>query len=227
MFAGKRFRLDLEMQPTQPPILNGERGYSRKGPRPSQASYYYSVPQLKVSGSVARNGKTSKVTGRAWLDREWSSDVLPENAVGWNWTGLNFDDGSALMAFQVRKADGTAVYAGGTFRSAGGRQTVLAPQDVQFKARRIWTSPDTGASYPVEAEFRVRLDGVQKRYVFKAAIRRAGAERSVHARLLGRRGDHLGRPGLSGNDRLCRRHFAIVTGCHKIRCAPFFQQKTE
>ena len=165
--AGKRFRLDLEMQPTQPPILNGERGYSRKGPRPSQASYYYSVPQLKVSGSVARNGKTSKVTGRAWLDREWSSDVLPENAVGWNWTGLNFDDGSALMAFQVRKADGTAVYAGGTFRSAGGRQTVLAPQDVQFKARRIWISPDTGASYPVEAEFRVRLDGVQKRYVLR------------------------------------------------------------
>lgn len=165
--AGRDFELDLKMEPSQAPMLNGENGYSRKGPKASQASYYYSVPQLKVSGSVVNGGKKLAVTGRAWLDREWSSDVLPENAVGWDWTGINFDDGSALMAFQVRDADGEAVYAGGSFRSADGNKTVLSPDDVQFKPRRIWTSPKTGAKYPVEAEFAVRTNGKLKRYHLK------------------------------------------------------------
>ena len=165
--AGNDFKLDLQMEPTQAPMLNGDKGYSRKGPKSSQASYYYSVPQLQVSGSVVRGGKKITVTGRAWLDREWSSDVLPENAVGWDWTGINFDDGSALMAFQVRDADGKAVYAGGSFRAVDGMQTVLSPEDVRFTPKRIWTSPKTGAEYPVEAEFAVRMEGKFKRYHLK------------------------------------------------------------
>lgn len=165
--AGKDFELDLQMKPSQGPMLNGDNGYSRKGPKPSQASYYYSVPQLEVSGSVVSGGKKLSVTGRAWLDREWSSDVLPENAVGWDWTGLNFDDGSALMAFQVRGANGEAVYAGGSFRSSGGKTTILSPSDVEFNPKRIWTSPETGAQYPVEAEFVVRIGGKLQRYPLK------------------------------------------------------------
>ncbi|MEM1133655.1 MAG: lipocalin-like domain-containing protein [Pseudomonadota bacterium] len=161
------FTLDLSFQPTQPVMLNGEAGYSRKGRQPSQASYYYSMPQLAVRGAVVRDGQRSTVTGTAWLDREWSSDVLPENAVGWEWTGLNFDDGSALMAFQVRGRDGQPVYAGGTFRSADGTKTVLAPDDVRFSPKRIWTSPETGAAYPVEAEFAITVGGKQKRFVLK------------------------------------------------------------
>lgn len=165
--AGQDFELDLKMAPSQPPMLNGDQGYSRKGPKPSQASYYYSMPQLRVSGSVISGGKKIAVTGKAWLDREWSSDVLPENAVGWDWTGLNFDDGSALMAFQVRGVDGEAVYAGGSFRSAEGKTSILSPGDIQFKPKRIWTSPETGAEYPVEAEFIIRLDGKPVRYPIK------------------------------------------------------------
>lgn len=165
--SGDKFALDLIMTPTQPAMLNGEAGYSRKGPRPSQASYYYSMPQLSVSGSVVRNDKRIKVTGRAWLDREWSSDVLPENAVGWDWAGLNFDDGGALMAFQVRGRDGEAVYAGGTFRDADGKQTSLAADEVRFTPKRLWISPETGAAYPVEAEFEIRIDGAWRRYPLK------------------------------------------------------------
>jgi predicted secreted hydrolase len=162
-FAATAFGLDLAFQPVRPAMANGDRGYSRKGPRPEQASYYYSIPHLKVSGSVDRGGRRVPVTGQAWLDREWSSSLLPENAVGWDWAGINLDDGSALMAFQVRGGDGGALYAGGTFRRADGRQTALAPEDVRFVPRRSWRSPATGASYPVEADFLVRLpDGVRR-----------------------------------------------------------------
>lgn len=157
------FTLDLAFAPEQPPMINGAGGYSRKGPRPEQASYYYSVPQLAVTGSVVRGGKRVRVTGRAWLDREWSSTLLDARAVGWDWAGINFDDGAALMAFQVRGADGAPVYAGGTFRRPNGSQVVLAPADVRFVPARRWRSPASGAAYPVEAAFLIRLpEGVRR-----------------------------------------------------------------
>jgi predicted secreted hydrolase len=64
------------------------------------------MPQLAVAGSVVRNEKREAMTGRAWLDREWSSSYLSPGAVGWDWIGINFDDGAALMAFQIRGRDG-------------------------------------------------------------------------------------------------------------------------
>jgi predicted secreted hydrolase len=157
------FMFDLAFTPTQPVMLNGDRGYSRKGPRPEQASYYYSMPQLAVAGSVVRDGKRAAMKGRAWLDREWSSSYLPPDAVGWDWTGVNFDDGGALMAFQVRGRDGQAIHAGGSLRRADGTQLALAPADVRFVPRRRWRSPQTGAAYPVEADFEIRLpEGVRR-----------------------------------------------------------------
>ena len=82
---------------------------------------------------------------------------IPPNAVGWDWTGINFDDGAALMAFQVRGRDGQALHAGGTLHRADGTQLVLTPEEVRFVPQRHWRSPQTGAVYPVEAECEIRL----------------------------------------------------------------------
>lgn len=144
------FDLDLAFRPTQPVLPQGDGGYSRKGPRPDQASHYFSLPHLAVSGTVRRKGKAARVKGTAWLDHEWSSEILAPGAVGWDWTGLNLEDGSALVAFQVRDAKGTAIWAGGGLRAADGAVTRFAPSDVRFEARRRWRSPRTGAVYPVE-----------------------------------------------------------------------------
>ena len=141
------FKLELAM--TQPPMINGRGGYSRKGPRPESASYYYSVPQLRVSGSVERDGRTEAVTGSAWLDHEWSTALLDERAVGWDWIGVNLDDGGALMAFRLRDAEGGALWAGGSIRAADGGLVVLEPGQVEFVPLRRWRSPRTGIEYPV------------------------------------------------------------------------------
>lgn len=157
------FALDLVFRPTQPPIAQGRNGYSRKGPRPEQASYYYSIPHLSVSGIVARGGRRERVTGEAWLDREWSSDFLGGQAEGWDWTGLNLDDGSALTAFRVRRKGGGTVWAGGSLRRADGRVTQFGPRDVRFRPLKLWRSPATGAAYPVVQELSVRLpEGVRR-----------------------------------------------------------------
>lgn len=165
--GGEAFTLDLAFAPTQPVLLQGQDGYSRKGPSPAQASHYYSLPHLKTSGTVVRAGKRVTVTGEAWLDREWSSTVLDPRAVGWDWTGLNLDDGSALMAFQVRDAQGRGIWAGGGLRAPDGSMTRFAPGDVAFGAGRRWRSPRTGAVYPVERDLSLRLPGGVRRFPLK------------------------------------------------------------
>jgi predicted secreted hydrolase len=148
---GAELAFDLQLSPTQPVLLQGEAGFSRKGPKPEHASYYYSQPQLKVAGSVTRGGKAVAVNGSAWLDHEWSSQVLDTNAAGWDWTGVNLDDGGALMAFQIRAKDGGKLWAHAAVRDAAGRLTQYGPDQVSFTPQARWTSPRTGASYPVAA----------------------------------------------------------------------------
>jgi len=157
------FALDLAFEAVQPLLLQGVAGYSRKGPLPRQASWYYSRPQLAVRGSVDVDGRRSTVEGRAWLDHEWSSEVMAADAVGWDWIGVNLDDGGALMAFRMRDRAGGALWAGGAQRAADGTTRIFDPADVLFVPGRRWTSPRTGYAYPVEfgvragdAEYEVR-----------------------------------------------------------------------
>ena len=57
--AAREFAFDLSFAPTQPPLPQGDAGVSRKGPDASQASYYYSEPQLAVTGTVRRRLRRS------------------------------------------------------------------------------------------------------------------------------------------------------------------------
>ena len=143
------FALRLTYRATQPIVPQGAEGVSRKGPSPMQASYYYSRPHLVVSGSVQQNGREVAVSGDAWLDHEWSSEYLAPEARGWDWVGLNLDDGGALMAFRIRGHHGGVFWAGGSYRDARGHIRSFAPSDVAFTPISLWKSPRTGIEYPV------------------------------------------------------------------------------
>lgn len=144
------FTLALTLTPTQPPLLQGEQGYSRKGPQPAQASYYYSKPQLRTSGTITRRGAAPQaVQGVTWLDHEWSSQVLDPAAAGWDWVGLNLADGGALMAFQIRSRQGGKLWAHATWRDASGKITHYSQDQVSFAPQSRWRSPRTQAEYPV------------------------------------------------------------------------------
>lgn len=151
--AGASLAIDLVFTPSQPPLLQGEGGYSRKGPRAESASYYYSLPHLAVRGEIERGEqarrKREAVQGLAWLDHEWSSSYMDERAVGWDWIGINFENGAALMAFRMRDAAEGSLWAGATLRAPGETARVFGPDAVRFTPGRVWRSPRTGASYPV------------------------------------------------------------------------------
>jgi predicted secreted hydrolase len=153
------FAMDLRFVSTQAVLLQGDAGLSRKGPDPRQTSYYYSLPQLQVSGSLTLQGKALQVESgsSAWLDHEWSEEILPLGAEGWDWIGINLFDGSALTAFQVRRKDGAVLWDGGSFRS-GSTLYIFKPGEVIFKPLRTWRSPTSRANYPVEWMVRTPAD---------------------------------------------------------------------
>ena len=144
------------MNVTQPLLLQGANGYSRKGPGTDAASHYYSFPHLQVSGALRTSSASRDVSGKAWLDHEWSSAYLPETAEGWDWIGINLDDGGALMAFQMRQVNTQRpLWAAAKLREASGKIRVYTADDIRFTALRLWQSPRTGTRYPVA--FRVTL----------------------------------------------------------------------
>lgn len=169
---GEGFAFDLSLQETQPLLLQGDSGLSRKGPDASQSSFYYSLPQLRVTGQLTLDGQRQAVTGRAWLDHEWSQSVMAPQAVGWDWIGMNLNDGSALTAFRLRDKTGGTVWAGGSWRAQGSSTAVVfAPDQVNFEPGRLWTSPASAAVYPVQ--WRVTVAGVSptpKRFTVRALV---------------------------------------------------------
>lgn len=156
--ASDTFSIELAFDPTQAPLLQGEAGYSRKGPRPESASYYYSLPQLHAAGRIVLDGRERLVRGSAWLDHEWSSSIMDERAQGWDWVGLNLHDGGALMAFRMRDQQGGQHGAAASWRAApaaGGAIESYPQARIHWSALREWRSPRSGISYPVE--WRLRL----------------------------------------------------------------------
>jgi predicted secreted hydrolase len=150
--------IELKLQPSQPILLQGKNGLSRKGPEEKQASYYYSQPHLAATGTLRVKNQRFNVTGTAWLDHEWSEEILHPQAVGWDWIGMNLLDGSALTAFRLRTQDGNTLWDGGSFRAASGQPYTFSPGDVIFRPVRSWKSPLSGATYPVEWTVRTPAD---------------------------------------------------------------------
>jgi predicted secreted hydrolase len=144
------FALQLECDRTQPPLLNGKNGFSQKGPQPQFASYYYSLPQLRTSGRIAIGGREHRVHGVAWFDHEWSSSMFDEHARGWDWIGLNLDDGGALMVQRIRDVAGQQYWGAATLREPGLPDRAHAPDEIAWSALRRWRSSRTGVTYPVE-----------------------------------------------------------------------------
>jgi predicted secreted hydrolase len=163
------FAFELSLAPTQPLLLQGEQGFSRKGPQPDNASHYYSQPQLAVRGQLTLGArKRIAVRGRAWLDHEWSDSFMPDGAVGWDWIGINLDDGGALTAFRLRDARGQALWSGGSHRARDGALRIFVNGEAVFEPLQTWTSAATQATYPVRWRVRCPAGEFEVQALFEA-----------------------------------------------------------
>ena len=80
--------IDLVLRDLKGPVLHGEAGYSQKGPKPGDASYYYSLTDLATSGQLSLDGETYPVSGSSWMDHEFSTSALSPGQVGWDWFSI-------------------------------------------------------------------------------------------------------------------------------------------
>jgi predicted secreted hydrolase len=141
--------LDLVLVDGKGPILQGDGGYSAKGPQPGNASYYYSLTRLETSGTVQVGETVYPVSGLSWMDHEWSTSALAADQVGWDWFSIQMDDGSDLMVFQLRKEDGSIdPFSSGTFVAPDGSTRHLGRDEFEIRVEDTWRSPHTGAAYP-------------------------------------------------------------------------------
>ena len=149
--------VDLILTDEMGVILHGENGFSRKGREISNASYYYSQPRLRAEGTVQVQDETHPVSGLAWKDHEFSTGVLDEGQIGWDWFSLQFEDGAALMLFQLRETEGgISDSSSGTFIYADGSTRALQNGAFSVTILDQWRSPRTGGVYP--AGWQIKLD---------------------------------------------------------------------
>jgi predicted secreted hydrolase len=141
--------IDLTLASAKPVVLQGERGLDRKGEEPGNASYYYSLTRMPVTGRVLVRGAAFHVTGLAWMDREWSTSSLGADLVGWDWMALQLDDGRDLMLYRLRRRDGSADrFSGGSLVEVDGTSRRLSLGDFRIDVRETWASPRDGTRYP-------------------------------------------------------------------------------
>ena len=148
--------LEFELRPERDLVRHGDRGYSQKGEAIGNASAYLSWTRLAVDGALSLDGSPRTVKGAAWFDHEWGTSQLGADVVGWDWFSLRLDDGRDLMVYRLRQADGVAApHSSGTVVEVDGATSTLARDDATIEVLERWTSPATGARYPIRWRVRV------------------------------------------------------------------------
>ena len=148
--------IDRALTSAKPVVLQGEGGLDRKGEEPGNASYYYSLTRMPVTGRVTVGGAAFEVSGLGWMDREWSTSSLGADLAGWDWMAIKLADGRDLMLYQLRRTDGTADrFSAGSLVGTDGTSRRLGPRDFVIEVRETWSSPRGGTRYP--ARWRVTV----------------------------------------------------------------------
>lgn len=160
----REFALDLTVQQGgKAPVLQGDRGLSRKGAEAGNASYYYSYTRLPTQGNLHIGDRQIGVSGDSWFDREWSSSALAPDQAGWDWFALQLDDGRELMYYQMRGHDGRPQrFSKGVLVAQDGSYRHLSADQVALTSTRTWRAPD-GVTYPVDWRLKVPQFGLDLR----------------------------------------------------------------
>ncbi len=144
------FAVELEMERLKPFVLQGDEGYSQKGPEPGNASRYYSATRLATEGRIRIDEQWRPAAGNAWLDREWGSSQLSDDLDGWDWFALQLDDGRDVMVYRLRRHDGSAsAFSAGVVVANDGSLTHLHADNFETTEQRWWGDQD-GQRWPVE-----------------------------------------------------------------------------
>ena len=174
--ASEEVAVDLQLRQMKSPALQGDNGLSPKSAETGNASYYYSLTRLLSDGGIRVGEEEFAVSGNTWMDHEFSTSALGENAQGWDWFGLIFDDGTELMVGQIRLTDGgiEPVF-GGLLVHRDGSSTYLRAEDIHIEVTATWRSPHSDADYPAGWQIEIKGDDG-----FSIAVTPLQADQELH-----------------------------------------------
>ena len=159
----QRFQLHLTLHPEKPPVIHGENGVSQKAEGPGRASHYISLTRLATTGAIDLGNKKFEVRGTTWMDHEFFTHQLEADQIGWDWLSLQLDDHTEVMLFHIRRKDGAIdAHSAGTYVDTNGKTTHLRSSDFTLEAAEDkWTSPLTGASYPIRWKIEIPMLAIE------------------------------------------------------------------
>jgi len=156
------YAIDLDLIASKPIVLQGDRGLSRKSAERGNASYYYSITRMATQGKVRSKAGEFNVQGNSWMDREWSTSALSQNAVGWDWFAIQLDDGRDMMLGWIRNTDGSIDTAwGGSLVEADGTVRRISGTDFEASEAGTWRSPHSNTLYPIKWRINFPKDNLQ------------------------------------------------------------------
>lgn len=162
-------------------IFNGRNGVSQKAAGVGRATHYYSMTRLDTQGIITIGGKDHEVEGLSWFDKEFGTNQLDEGQQGWDWLSIQLNQGEEIMVYGIRQKDGSlSDFSSGTLIDANGRSYHLARQDFEMIPVRFWTSPETGARYPIDWEVKI------PRFSYRLAIKAVMESQELRIRGVGK-----------------------------------------
>jgi predicted secreted hydrolase len=153
-------RLDLKLNAKGPALYDNGTGLF---PFLEGSSYYYSLPRLQTSGTVTLGGKTRKVTGQSWLDRQWGSwdwSALHR----WTWMAIQLRNGESINLWDLFSTQGEQHWA--TVLHRDGSESLASVSPVARHATHFATSPATGQRYA--GKWTVEIPSLKTRLTVKA-----------------------------------------------------------
>ena len=139
--------LSLSVSAARDPVLH-YKGTGLTDFGPDVWAYYYSYTRQSVTGSIEDASGRRPVSGVSWYDHQWGN--LTNRNIGWDWFGIQLDDGSDLMITMLRELGSNqrlALY--GTYVSPEGEVLHLGEDAIFIESTRTWTSASTEITYPV------------------------------------------------------------------------------
>lgn len=153
--------IELDLAPGKVPVIQGENGVSQKGDAPGNASHYYSLTRMPTRGTIIIDGQPIDVTGESWMDHEFGTSFLEPGQIGWDWLSIQLEDGTDLMLYQFRRADGkTDPHSNGMLVGTRGETSRLTADQFTLTPLEFWDSPTSGARYPISWKIEIPGRGV-------------------------------------------------------------------
>jgi len=209
----KEFGIELRLSSEKGPVIHGQNGISQKAKGEGYASHYYSITRLKTEGKIFLKGKVVSISGTSWIDHEFGSNQLREDQAGWDWFGIQLENGVDLMLYQIRHRDRKMdPYSSGTIVFHDGSQRHLTVSNFQVEAMDQWKSAKSGATYP--SHWRIKIPGHQIELILSPTTKDQELVTNQSTRVTYWEGS-VKVEGKSGSDRIKGMGYVELTGYAK------------